>query len=177
MAYPFIGEIRLFGFRRIPSSWAACDGSLLQIADNEMLYTLLGTAFGGDGVTTFGLPDLRGRVPISQGNGGGLTPRVLGQVGGEDSHTLQTTEMPGHSHSLVSTTNIGTTATPGPGVHLATTNISADVAYAPQANVASYAVLAPSVGTAGDSVAHDNMMPTLTGNYCICTNGIFPSPQ
>lgn len=177
MAYPFIGEIRLFGFRRIPASWAACDGSLLQISGNETLYTLLGTTFGGDGVTTFGVPDLRGRVPISQGNGGGLTPRALGEVGGEDSHTLQSMEMPSHSHALISTSDVGSTATPGVGVHLATTNISSDVVYAPQANVTSYAVLATSVGTAGNSQAHDNMMPSLTGNYCICTDGVFPSPQ
>ena len=177
MSDPFTGEIRLFGFRRVPTNWVACDGSLLPISQYEVLYTLLGTVFGGDGITTFGVPDLRGRVPIAQGNGTGLTPRVLGQIGGEDSHTLQNTEMPSHSHALVSTTNTGSTATPGVGVHLATTSVSTGVVYAPQANVTGYAVLAPSVGTAGNSLAHDNMMPTLTGNYCICANGVFPPPS
>ena len=176
MADPYIGEIRLLGFRRVPNGWVACDGSLLSIAVYETLYTVIGTVYGGDGVTTFAVPDLRGRVPLSQGNGSGLTPRSLGEVGGEVSHLLQTSEMPAHSHALNATTNAGTTATPGVNVHLAATSIATDVVYAPAAGITAYGVMAPSVGPAGDSQAHDNVMPTLVGNYCICANGVYPPP-
>jgi microcystin-dependent protein len=176
MAQPFIGEIRLLGFPRVPSGWVACDGSLLAISQFPTLYNLIGTTFGGDGASTFGVPDLRGRLPICQGNGNQLTPRVLGEMSGEPSHTLLQNEMPSHGHGMTSTTNVGTTATPGTTVHLATTSISTDVTYAPQAGIPSYITMSSqSVVVAGGSVAHDNMMPTLVGNFCICTDGIYPS--
>jgi microcystin-dependent protein len=171
----FIGEIRLFGFSRIPDNWVACNGQALPISQFSALFQLIGTTYGGDGVQTFNVPDLRGRVPISQGNGQGLTPRILGQASGEENHTLLEQEMPSHSHGLVSTTNTGTTATPGTTVHLATSNNANQKVYAPQANVPSYDVLAPSIALSGSSLPHDNMMPTLTGNFCIAVFGIFPS--
>ena len=176
MSDQFIGEIRLFGFPRIPDGWVACDGTLLSIGNYETLYALIGTTYGGDGVNTFGLPDLRGRVPLSQGNGAGLTSRVLGQVFGEASHTLMSTEMPSHGHALVSTTNAGTTATPAQNVHLAASNTTGKV-YAPQADVTSYNVMAPSLTQTGNNLPHDNMMPTLTCNFCIAYEGIYPSQQ
>ncbi|MDB5616350.1 tail fiber protein [Tardiphaga sp.] len=176
MSDQFIGEIRLFGFPRIPDGWLACNGSLQSIANYDVLYTLIGTAFGGDGISTFGIPDLRGRVPLSQGNGPNLTPRVMGQSFGEATHTLLSTEMPSHSHALLSTTNPGTTATPAQSVHLATSSTSTKPLYAPQAGVSGYSVMAPSLHSSGDSLHHDNMMPTLTCNYCIAYSGSYPSP-
>jgi microcystin-dependent protein len=175
MADPFIGEIRLFGFSRVPVNWAACDGSPLLISDNPTLYQLLGTTFGGDGVNSFNLPDLRGRVPLSQGAGGGLTPRAMGQIAGEENHTLLMAEMPSHAHSLVATTTAGTTATPDPTVMLAAASVNTAKVYAPPASVQTYDVMAPAVIPTGNSLAHNNVMPTLTCNYCICLFGIFPS--
>jgi microcystin-dependent protein len=175
MVTPYIGEIRLFGFGRIPIDWAACNGQLLRIAEYEALFTLIGTTYGGDGITTFGLPDLRGRVPLSLGQGPGLSNYVLGQRAGQEQVTLVSTQIPSHSHSLMATANPGTTAVPGTGVHLAAT--TSGTMYAPPANVASMTVMAPiSVSFTGDSQPHDNMMPTLVANYCISLYGIFPSP-
>lgn len=176
MSDQFIGEIRLFSFPRIPDGWLACNGSLQSIAVYQALYALIGTTYGGDGAQTFGLPDLRGRVPLSQGNGPNLSPRAMGQSFGEPTHTLLSTEMPSHSHALLSTSNAGTTATPSPSVHLATSNVATKPLYAPQAGVSSYAVMAPSLTNSGNSVAHDNMMPTLTGNFCIAYEGNYPTP-
>lgn len=174
MSDQFVGEIRLFAFPRIPNGWLACDGSLQSIANFNVLYVLIGTTYGGDGVNTFALPDLRGRVPLSQGNGPSLSPRVLGQSFGEYQHTLLSTEMPAHSHALLSTTNAGTTATPALDVHLAAANTASNV-YAPQADVTSYNVMAPSLTQTGNGLPHDNMMPTLTCNFCIAYQGIYPS--
>src|SRR5450830_1835958 len=100
MSTPYIGEIRLFAFPRIPNGWLACDGSSVSIADNETLFTLLGTTFGGDGVSTFGVPDLRGQVPVHQGTGPQLTTRVLGQNGGTEQVTLLATQLPQHTHEF-----------------------------------------------------------------------------
>lgn len=175
MSDQYVGEIRLFGFPRIPDGWLACDGSLKSIANYDVLYALLGTTFGGDGINTFGLPDLRGRVPLSQGNGQGLTPRVMGQSFGEPTHTLLSPEMPSHSHALLSTTNAGTTAAPSQSVHLAASN-TANKLYAPQGSVTGYSVMAPSLTSNGNSLPHDNMMPTLACNYCIAYYGVYPSP-
>ena len=173
-ADPFTGEIRLFGFSRVPSGWVACDGALLPIAQYPKLYKLLDTVYGGDGKTTFGVPDLRGRVPIHQGEGHGLTARSMGQSGGEERHTLTTEEMPSHGHALLSTTNVGTTPTPGTNVHLAASSLATAELYAPQSHVPSYNIMAPSVGPYGRSLAHENRMATLTCNICICHAGIFP---
>lgn len=173
MADPFIGEIRLFGFPRVPNNWLACTGQSLPISSYDVLYAVIGTTYGGDGVQTFNLPDLRGRVPIGQGTGTGLPPYVMGQISGEEQHTLIDAEMPTHSHSLLSSTTTATTATPGTTVHLATA--SSGTLYAPIANAAPYATMAPCVTTAGNSLGHNNMMPTVVANYCICYAGIFPS--
>ena len=177
MSDPFVGEIRLFAFPRIPGGWLACDGSQRTISDYIPLYTLIGTTFGGDGQTSFNLPDLRGRVPISQGPGRGLTPRSLGEFGGEPNHTLLSGEMPSHSHALISTSDAGTTVTPSDSVHLATATPNTAKLYAPAPDVATFSVLAPCVSLAGNSLPHNNMMPTLTGNYCICWNGVYPQQQ
>jgi microcystin-dependent protein len=174
MSEPFIGEIRLFGFPRVPTGWLACDGQLLAISQYDTLYAVIGTIYGGDGVQSFKLPDLRGRVPIGQGQGPGLPSYQLGQPGGEDGHTLIETEMPSHSHALMSSTVTSEIPTPGPTVHLATA--STGYLYAPVADAAPYSTMAASIGPAGESVPHNNIMPTVVGNYCICYAGIFPSP-
>jgi microcystin-dependent protein len=174
MADPYIGEIRLFAFPRVPTGWNACDGSSLAISEYETLYTLIGTTYGGNGTTTFNVPDLRGRVPISQGTVSGQPTYVLGQSAGEESHTLLDAEMPAHSHPLISTTNAGTTKTPATNVHLATASPSGNL-YAPPTGVAPYDIMGLSMTAAGGSVSHNNVMPTLVGNFCISLFGVFPS--
>jgi microcystin-dependent protein len=174
MSDPYIGEIRLFAFPRVPNGWLACNGQSVPISQYETLYAVIGTAYGGDGQSSFNLPDLQGRVAIGQGQGTGLPNFTLGQPGGEEAHTLIEPEMPVHSHALMSSTATADTVTPGPTLHLATA--SAGTLYAPAANIPSYDRMAACVATAGNSVPHDNMMPTVTCNYCICWAGIFPSP-
>lgn len=173
MADPFMGEIRLFGFPRVPDGWLACSGQSLPISEYETLYTIIGTTYGGDGVQTFNLPDLRGRVPIGQGGGQGGPTYTIGQIAGEEEHTLTEAEMPVHSHSLLSSTAIAETPTPGPTVHLATS--SSGNLYAPVLDAGPYVTMAPCVTTAGNSIGHNNMMPSVVANYCICIDGIFPS--
>ena len=174
MSEPFLGEIRLFAFPRIPNGWVPCNGQSLSIATYSALYAVIGTTYGGDGQQTFNAPDLRGRVPIGQGQGTGLPNYTLGQVGGEDQHTLIDAEMPSHSHALLSSTTAATSATPGPTVHLATA--SANLLYAPAANAGPYEIMAACVNTAGNNLPHNNIMPTVVGNYCMAIAGIFPSP-
>lgn len=174
MSDPYVGEIRLFSFSRVPSGWMACSGQLVSIASNQALYTIIGTTYGGDGVQTFMLPDLRGRVPIGQGNGPGLPTYGLGQASGEENHTLTEPEMPSHSHALTSSTATATAATPAADLHLATA--SANNLYAPPATATPYSVMAACVGAAGNSFAHNNMMPTVVANYCICMVGVYPTP-
>jgi len=173
MSDPFVGEIRLFAFPRVPNGWFACNGQSVPIAQYEALYALIGTTYGGDGITSFNLPDLQGRVAIGQGQGTGLPNFTLGQRGGEEAHTWIEPEMPVHSHALMSSTATADTATPGPTLHLATA--SAGTLYAPAASIPSYDRMAACVATAGNSIPHDNMMPTVTCNYCICWEGIYPS--
>ena len=114
MTTPYVGEIRLFGFSRVPTGWFACDGSLQSIAEYQTLYTLLGTTYGGDGISTFAVPDLRGAVPVHQGTGPGLSPRPLGLFGGTESVTLSTDQIPAHQHTPNATSNSASTVnTPG----------------------------------------------------------------
>ncbi|WP_426702274.1 phage tail protein [Rhodanobacter sp. Col0626] len=174
MSTPFVGEIRLFAFSRIPTGWFACDGSLQSIAQYEVLYTLLGTTFGGDGVNTFGMPDMRGQVPLHMGNAGGLSPRVLGQNGGSENVTLLPGNLPQHTHPYLATSGMGNAATPSPSAQLGA--VSGDVMYASDLTGAHGVALAPtSVGSTGNSGPHENIMPTLTASFCIAWAGIFPS--
>ena len=172
MAEPFVGQIITAGFNFAPRGYATCDGQLLSIAQNTALFSLLGTQFGGDGRVTFGLPDLRGRVPIHQGQGPGLTNRTMGEMAGEETHTLISTEMPMHNH-LFNTTNVaGALPTPN-GNFLSTTSDSNVVFYRPTADGST---LNPqSIGLAGGSQPHNNMQPYLVINFCIAMEGIFPS--
>lgn len=172
MAEPFIGQIIMAGFNFAPRGYATCDGQLIAISQNTALFSLLGTTYGGNGQTTFALPDLRGRVPIHQGQGPGLSPRFMGEEAGEEAHTLISTEMPMHNH-LVNASN-APGAIPAPsGNFLAASSDSALANYRPTADGS---VLNPqSIGLAGGSQPHNNMPPYLVVNFAIALEGIFPS--
>lgn len=171
---PFIGQILLFAFPRVPDGWLACDGSEVNIADYPSLFELLGTTYGGDGVTTFVLPDLRGRVPVHQGQGGGLTGRVIGQKLGSETVTLTTAQLPTHAHALqVAAVAQGSTGTPGPSVGFAAA--SGVSPYTAMPSGMASVLSAQSITATGGNQPHDNMMPTLVMNYCIAWDGIYPS--
>lgn len=171
MAQAFVGEIRLFGGNYAPASWAPCDGRTLPIDQYPALYALIGTTYGGDGVNNFNLPDLRGRVPIHQGTGLSLTPRVIGQRGGAESHTLSVSELPSHTHpmQIASTPSTVTTSPNGTLLTLCNRNYSAP-GTAPNVNLD-----ASSVSMMGGNQPHENRMPTLAATYIICLSGIFPT--
>ena len=163
MAEPFLSEIRIMSFEFPPKGWALCNGQLLPINQNQALFSLLGTTYGGDGRVNFALPDLRARAPIHMGSG-----HTLGERGGEQSHTLSIAELPTHAHvlngsSTAAETNVAT------GAYLGTVNN----AYTAVANLV--ALSAAEVGNVGGSQAHVNMQPFLTLSFCIALQGIFPS--
>ncbi len=163
MAEPFLSEIRIFSFGFAPRGWALCNGQLLPINQNQALFSLLGTTYGGNGQTNFALPNLQGRTPIHTGSG-----RFLGELGGEQAHTLTQSEMPTHAHALQASNSNAATNNPN-GAVLA--NATA-VYHAPTSLVP----LNPTaVANAGGSQAHLNMQPFLTLNLCIALQGIFPS--
>ena len=165
MAEPFLSEIRVMSFVFAPKGWALCNGQLLPINQNQALFSLLGTTFGGDGRVNFALPDLRGRTPIHVGSG-----HTLGERGGEPAHTLSIAEMPQHVHVLNATSDNAAVADPG-GNLLAS---GANQYLNPPPNT----TLIPSTVTnVGGSQAHLNMQPFLTLSFCIALQGIFPSPN
>jgi microcystin-dependent protein len=168
MAEPFLSEIRIMSFGFPPKGWALCDGQLLPINQNQALFSLLGTTYGGDGRVNFGLPDLRSRVPIHMGSG-----FTLGERGGEQAHTISISELPTHTH--VASGNSTLAATNGPaGAFLAQTGAAVGSVYAlPPSNLT--ALNPASVAPTGGSQAHLNMQPFLTLSFCIALQGIFPS--
>jgi microcystin-dependent protein len=179
MAEGFIGEIRLWAPSRIPLYWLACQGQKVDIATYQSLYSVIGTQFGGDGTTTFGLPDLSGRVPVGQGAGAGLTPRQLGQTFGAESYSLAASELPTHSHQLSATTTTASTNVPGPTVILAAgTNTTSlvDSFYAPPGSTgfSTQQMAASAIVSAGSNLPHENRMPMLGLNFIICYNGTYP---
>jgi microcystin-dependent protein len=174
MAEPFIGEIKMFGGNFAPQGYAFCNGQLLSIAQNTALFSLLGTTYGGDGVSTFGLPDLRGRVPVSQGQGPGLSVYQLGQSGGEENHTLVIGELAAHAHTV--------TVSPGCSAEDPTTGAPTGAVPAALPTNAytspATAAMAPASGTAnpaGSSLPHNNLQPYLAINFIIALQGIYPS--
>jgi|SRR5688572_17267823 microcystin-dependent protein len=165
MAEPFLSEIRIMSFAFAPKGWALCNGQLLPINQNQALFSLLGTTFGGDGRVNFALPDLRGRTPIHVGSG-----HTLGEQGGAQAHTLSIAELPTHTHVVNASSTNAATPIPSGNVLAASNNL-----YASPTNLTS---LNPSVVTnIGGSQAHLNMQPFLTLNFCIALQGIFPSPN
>ncbi len=172
MSEPFVGEIRMFAGNFAPQGWAFCDGQLLAISENDALFSLLGTTYGGDGQTTFGLPDLRGRLPIHAGNGPGLSPRRLGSTGGSESVTLTTNQLPSHTHGATGSGASGTDPNPAGNFLAGSTVVSPYVQETPDTPFAAAAITAT-----GGSQSHMNLMPYLCVNFIIALFGIYPSRQ
>ncbi|HZG54389.1 MAG TPA: tail fiber protein [Pyrinomonadaceae bacterium] len=164
MSEPFLSEIRIMSFVFAPKGWALCNGQLLPINQNQALFSLLGTTYGGDGRVNFALPDLRGRTPIHVGSG-----HTLGEKAGEQAHTLSIGELPTHTHALNANTGTGQNNPPGAVLGKAAANM-----YGPPTALAA---MANSVLNTGGSQAHLNMQPFLTLSFCIALQGIFPSPN
>ena len=178
----FIGTIALFGFNFQPRGWAFCNGQLMSISQNSALFSLLGTMYGGDGVTTFGLPDLRGRFPVGQGNGPGLSPYQVGQMGGTEQQTITTAQLPAHTHALIGSSSDATASTlngnvlaSSNGVDTVTEAVITVNAYAPAGNPV--AANNAAIGMAGSSQPVSTMSPYIALNFCIATEGIYPSRQ
>jgi len=171
MADPFVAEIRILPYTFAPSGWAPCDGQILPISQNTALFALLGTTYGGDGKTTFALPNLRDSAPLGQGQGPGLSERFLGESGGERGVSLLASEMPFHNHLARASNDLATATQPssaralaaGDGVAMYNTNAQPITTMAPQ-----------TLSTAGGSRPHNNMQPHLTLQFCIAMQGIFP---
>ncbi|MCK6624306.1 MAG: tail fiber protein [Anaerolineae bacterium] len=166
MAEPFLSEIRIMSFEFAPIGWALCNGQLLPINQNQALFSLLGTTFGGDGRVNFALPDLRARTPIHVGRG-----HTLGERGGEQAHTLSISELPQHSHMVNASSAAGNTPTPAGNLLASPLNSS----YRPADGLV--ALTPSSIANVGGSQAHLNMQPFLTLSFCIALQGIFPSPN
>jgi microcystin-dependent protein len=174
---PFLGQITLFPFNFAPRGWAFCQGQLVPISQNTALFSLLGTFYGGNGTTTFGLPDLRGRVPVCQGQGAGLSDYAIGSVQGVEAVTLLASQSPPHSHpfqavAAQATTNSPTGALPAEG-HGSGRGAFAVNTYAPPQTAVPLA--AGQVVSAGGGLPHNNLQPYLTLNWCIALQGIFPA--
>jgi len=166
MAQPYIGEIRIFGGNFAPVSWAICDGSLIPITQNETLFNLIGTTYGGDGVTTFALPNLQSRSPVHQGGG-----YVLGQAGGVETVTLTTAQIPAHTHVPQASTGAN-----GPPLNSPASNVWSGWTGAQYGSQAPTLALDPSaVGPTGGSQAHDNMVPFQVITFIIALYGVYPS--
>ncbi len=166
MAEPFLSEIRIMSFNFAPKGWAMCNGQLLPINQNQALFSLLGTTFGGDGRVNFALPDLRGQVPIHVGSG-----HILGEKGGEQNHTVSSAEMPTHTHVLNGTSNPADTNIPA-------NNTLLGVIVNTYGAAANLVAMAPAeITNIGGSQPHLNMQPYLTLTFCIALQGIFPSPN
>ena len=186
MSQPLIGEIKLFAGNFAPRSWAFCEGQLLAISQNSALFSILGTTYGGDGRTTFALPDLRGRAPIGPRTGPGLSPHTLGQRSGTETNNLNTTQLPSHNHTATGTTKasnaVGTTNNPegkvlatGKAVVDRSTSYDANIyADAANANMAANDV-SVTVSNTGGNIPINNMQPYLATNYIIALYGIYPS--
>jgi microcystin-dependent protein len=164
----FLGEIRLFGFNFAPKGWALCNGQLLPISQNQALFALLGTQYGGDGVTTFALPDLRSRIPLHQGQGVGLSNYVIGSPIGAETVTLTKSQMPAHSHGVEASNAKATTKNPS---GLVPGHPPDDTYAAPDGTVMN----AGMIQSTGGNQPFDNRQPLLVLNFCIALQGIFPS--
>jgi len=165
MAQPYVGEIRMFAGNFAPAGWMFCEGQLLPISENEILFQLLGTTYGGDGQSTFALPDLRGRIPIHQGNG-----FILAETGGVESVTLTVQQIAAHSHPMLASTNFGNTAQPNNLI------VGASSTFDLYIDNAATNAMAPAVGPTGGSQPHTNFQPYLCVDFIISLFGLFPSP-
>jgi microcystin-dependent protein len=170
MADPFVAEIRPFAFNFPPTGWAQCDGQLLPISQNTALFSLLGTYYGGDGKSTFGLPNLQGSAPMNQGQSGGTSERVLGEASGTQFVTLIQSEMPAHAHALDAVESVATERQP-PNQMFATGEAISDY-HTGTPNINMHPNM---LGIAGSSLPHNNMQPYLAVNFCIALQGVFPA--
>jgi microcystin-dependent protein len=166
----FLGQILIVGFDFAPQGWAFCDGHLLPISQNTALFSLLGTTYGGDGTTTFALPDLRGRIAVGFGQGPGLQDYSLGETGGEEFVTLTIAQMPAHTHPLMGQSALGTSASPMGGIWAAQSRLEVYSSATPDS-----AMGGASISNAGGSQPYDNRSPYLVVNYIIALQGIYPS--
>ena len=171
MSSPFVAEIRIVGFNFAPTGWAFCNGQLLPISQNTALFSLLGTTYGGDGKTTFALPNLGGCVPMQPGQGNGLSPHDLGESGGSDTVTLLQTEMPAHTHQMRASAEPANAQIPNAQLTLARS--SGGSAWNTTAT-GLVAMAAQALATAGSNQPHNNLQPYLTLYFCIALQGIFP---
>jgi len=171
MSDPFVAEIRMFGFSFAPKGWAQCNGQLLPISQNTALFSLLGTFYGGDGKSTFALPDLQASSPMFWGQGSGLGLYDLGQQGGSEFITLLTSEIPIHTHVLRGDANVAETPDPSQNSLARATSINA---YQTVSNANLVGMAFQAVGIAGGDSPHNNMQPYLTVNFCIAMQGVFP---
>ncbi|WP_400193058.1 phage tail protein [Hymenobacter sp. B81] len=174
----FIGIIKLFGGNFAPQGWAFCNGQLMSIAQNSALFSILGTTYGGDGVTTFGLPDLRSRVAVGMGQGPGLSNYVQGQMAGTENVTLLANQMPAHTHMLNASSQPGATNAPAGGVlalPVGSTGGGEEVTVNAFGTAPDTTLNPASVGVSGGNMPHENLQPYLALNYIICLEGIYPS--
>ncbi len=169
MAQPYVGELRIFAGNFAPAGWMFCSGQILPISENETLFNLIGTTYGGDGQSTFGLPDLRGRLPIHQGTGGGST-YTIAETGGAEEVTLSINQIPAHSHPMLGASGNGSQANPKNNVLASSTLVKL---YSGEA--ADTAMAATSITSTGGNQPHTNFQPYLCLNYIISLFGIFPS--
>lgn len=172
MADPFVAEIRIFPFNFAPKGWAFCNGQIMPISQNTALFSLLGTTYGGDGKSTFALPNLQGNAPMHPGQGPGLSNHDLGEMSGSQTVTLLTTEIPLHTHSLMAVAVPANTKAPAANQSALARSSGGNCYLAPDANVGGMnpAMIAPF----GGSLPHNNMMPYLTLSFCIALQGVFP---
>ncbi|MCG8428086.1 MAG: tail fiber protein [Chromatiales bacterium] len=170
MSEPFVGEIRMFAGNFAPRGWAFCDGQLLAVSQNDALFSLLGTIYGGDGRTTFGLPDMRGRVPIHAGSGPGLSPRRLGAKAGAEKVTLTVNQLPSHTHNLQASTTLANDSEPAGNVLAQSAGAELYNTKTPDREFASNLI-----STVGGSRSHTNLAPFLCINFIIALFGIYPS--
>jgi microcystin-dependent protein len=172
MSDPFVAEIRIFPFNFPPKGWAFCDGQLLPLSQNTALFSLLGTTYGGDGKSTFALPDLQGRVPMQEGQGNGLSQRFLGEMSGTETVTLLLSETPIHTHFAQAQNTPANVTAPGPNpVTLARS--AGGTAYGPVATTVNMAF--ETISIVGGGLPHNNLQPYLTLSFCIALQGVFPA--
>lgn len=172
MADPFVAEIRIFPFNFAPKGWAWCDGQLMPLSQNTALFSLLGTTYGGDGKSTFALPDLEGSAPMHPGQGPGLSLHDLGEIGGSETVTLLESEIPAHSHALQGTA--GNANQNSPGGLLLGRPFGGGSMYKPPAGAAVVSLSDGALAPAGGDQPHNNLMPYLTFYFCIALQGVFP---
>jgi microcystin-dependent protein len=170
MSNQFLGEVRVFGCNFAPVGWAACDGQVLQISQSTALFSLFGTYYGGDGIRSFGLPNMQGNIPISQGQGQGLSQYVIGEKGGTSDVTLLLNEMPSHNHNMMADPDDAPASSPTPANNALCVGAMFSNATSPLVQMYNQMIK-----PVGGNLPHNNMMPYLTLNFCVALQGIFPS--